>query len=431
MGKVFLIIIVVMLGTSNVFALTLKEALIQTYKNNTELNAERENIKVSQEDLTISKADYLPSASITGSKSKESTNKLTNQSGGDASITDVDPLTTSIKIEQTLIDFGRDAEYKKKKIGINLAEAKLLKKEQDILYKAIEAYSGLILANEKLTINQRNLSLLERQVETDKVRLERGQITVSDLAQSESSLAGAQAQFIQAKNEIVTNKLNYENIIGKISNLKSLEKTSESIVSMPQTLNGAIDLSKQNNPNITIAKLELEQSEKDIEIAESDLKPTATLSLERSYSDDLSSTYDKREKDVLKATVSWPFYSGGKKRVTISKNQSLKTRQRLLLDNAIKTNDTIVATAWANLQFSKSFLDSVRLQVRAAQIANEGITAEYERGSGRTTLDVIQSNTLLLNAKVSLSNSERNYLLAQYNLLKSVGLLNSSYLKLK
>ena len=420
-----------MLGTSNVFALTLKEALIQTYKNNTELNAERENIKVSQEDLTISKSDYLPSATITGSKSKESTNKLTNQSGGDASITDVDPLTTSIKIEQTLIDFGRDAEYKKKKIGINLAEAKLLKKEQDILYKAIEAYSGLILANEKLTINQRNLSLLERQVETDKVRLERGQITVSDLAQSESSLAGAQAQFIQAKNEIITNKLNYENIIGKISNSKNLKKTSKSIVSIPQSLNSAIDLSKQNNLDITIAKLELEQSEKDIEIAESDLKPTATLSLERSYSDDLSATYDEKEKDVLKATVSWPFYSGGKKRVTISKNQSLKTRKRLLLDNAIKTNDTIVATTWANLQSSKSFLDSIRLQVGAAEIANEGIIAEYERGSGRTTLDVIQSNTLLLNAKVSLANSERNYLLAQYNLLKAIGLLNSNYLKLK
>ena len=287
------------------------------------------------------------------------------------------------------------------------------------------------MANEKLTINQINLSLLERQVETNKVRLERGRITASDLAQSESSLAGAQAQFIQAKNEIVTNKLNYENIIGKILNPKSLEKTSESIVSIPQSLNSAIDLSKQNNPDITIAKLELEQSEKDIEIAESDLKPTATLSLERSYSDNLNTTYDKKEKDVLKATVSWPFYSGGKKRVTISKNQNLKTRKRLLLDNAIKTNDTIVATAWANLQSSKSFLNFVRLQVRAAQIANEGITAEYERGSGRTTLDVIQSNTLLLNAKVSLSNSERNYLLAQYNLLKSVGLLNSNYLKLE
>ena len=431
MKKILLVIVFTIISINYAFSVTLTEALIQTYKNNTELNAERENVKVSQKDLIISKADYLPSASITGSKSKEKTNKLTNQGGGDASITDVDPLIATIKLEHTLVDFGRDAEYKKKKIGINLAEAKLLKKEQDIFYKAIEAYSGLILANEKLTINQINLSLLERQVETDKVRLERGQITVSDLAQSESSLAGAQAQFIQAKNEIVTNKLNYENIIGKILNPKSLEKTSESIVSIPQSLNSAIDLSKQNNPDITIAKLELEQSEKDIEIAESDLKPTATLSLERSYSDNLNTTYDKKEKDVLKATVSWPFYSGGKKRVTISKNQNLKTRKRLLLDNAIKTNDTIVATAWANLQSSKSFLNFVRLQVRAAQIANEGITAEYERGSGRTTLDVIQSNTLLLNAKVSLSNSERNYLLAQYNLLKSVGLLNSNYLKLE
>ena len=431
MKKILLIAVFTIISINYAFSVTLTEALIQTYKNNTELNAERENVKVSQKDLIISKADYLPSASITGSKSKEKTNKLTNQGGGDASVTDVDPLIATIKLEHTLVDFGRDAEYKKKKIGINLAEAKLLKKEQDIFYKAIEAYSGLILANEKLTINQINLSLLERQVETDKVRLERGQITVSDLAQSESSLAGAQAQFIQAKNEIVTNKFNYENIIGKILNPKSLEKTSESIVSIPQSLNSAIDLSKQNNPDITIAKLELEQSEKDIEIAESDLKPTATLSLERSYSDNLNTTYDKKEKDVLKATVSWPFYSGGKKRVTISKNQNLKTRKRLLLDNAIKTNDTIVATAWANLQSSKSFLNFVRLQVRAAQIANEGITAEYERGSGRTTLDVIQSNTLLLNAKVSLSNSERNYLLAQYNLLKSVGLLNSTYLKLE
>ena len=431
MKKILLIAVFTIISINYAFSVTLTEALIQTYKNNTELNAERENVKVSQKDLIISKADYLPSASITGSKSKEKTNKLTNQGGGDASVADVDPLIATIKLEHTLVDFGRDAEYKKKKIGINLAEAKLLKKEQDIFYKAIEAYSGLILANEKLTINQINLSLLERQVETDKVRLERGQITVSDLAQSESSLAGAQAQFIQAKNEIVTNKLNYENIIGKILNPKSLEKTSESIVSIPQSLNSAIDLSKQNNPDITIAKLELEQSEKDIEIAESDLKPTATLSLERSYSDNLNTTYDKKEKDVLKATVSWPFYSGGKKRVTISKNRNLKTRKRLLLDNAIKTNDTIVATAWANLQSSKSFLNFVRLQVRAAQIANEGITAEYERGSGRTTLDVIQSNTLLLNAKVSLSNSERNYLLAQYNLLKSVGLLNSTYLKLE
>ncbi len=139
---------------------------------------------------------------------------------------------------------------------------------------------------------------------------------------------------------------------------------------------------------------------------------------------------DEKEKDILKATVSWPFYSGGKKFSTIKKNSNLTTRKRLLLDDAVRTNETHVASAWSSLESSESFLNSVKAQVRAAQIANDGIAAEYERGS-RTTLDVIQSNALLLSAQISLASSEKNYLMAQYNLLKAVGLLNSQYLKLK
>ena len=430
MIRIIFILFLVIFIANQAFAITLVDALNQTYQNNTELNAERENINVSKEDLNITKGEYLPSASITGTKSQEDTNKLTNQSGGDASINDVDPLTTSIKLEQKLIDFGRSAEFKKKKIGLDLAEAKLLKTEQDILYKATEAFTGLIVANEMLKINGRNLKLLQRQVENDKVRLEIGKITVSDLAQSESSLAGAQAQFIQAENDVVTNKLNYENVIGKISDPNGLKKSLKAFVAIPESLSNAIELSQLNNPNIKIAKFELEQAEKDIQIARSDLSPTATLSLERSYSEDLSTTYDEREKDILKATVSWSFFSGGTKIAKVNKNRNLKIRKKLLLDNEIKTNNTNVASAWSNLLSSKSFLASVRLQVKAAENANEGISAEYERGS-RTTLDVIQSNTLLLNAQISLANSESNYLLAQYNLLKSIGLLNSDYLKLK
>ena len=431
MKKIILILISLVFFIPKVFAVTLSEALTQAYKNNTELNAERENIKVSEEDLNISKGSYFPTLTLSGSKSQEKTHQLTNQTGGDASVTDVDPQTTSITIEQTLIDFGRDAEHEKNKIGINLAKAKLLKKEQDILYKAIEAYTGLILANEKFEINQENVNLLERQVETDSIRLERGQVTLSDVAQSESSLAEAQARFIQAQNEVLTSKLNYENIIGSLSNSKSLVKNSTLNFIIPKNLNSAIDLSKKNNPDLTIAKLEYEQSEKDTIIAKSDLSPTAKLSFEKTYSEDLNSTYDEKEKDILKATVSWPFYSGGKNRATYKKNKNLQTRKRLLLDNTTKTNETNVASAWSNFQSSKSLLNSVELQVRAAEIANEGITAEYQSGLGRTTLEVIQSNSFLLNAQISLANSERNYLLSQFNLLKSIGLLNSNYLKIK
>ena len=177
-------------------------------------------------------------------------------------------------------------------------------------------------------------------------------------------------------------------------------------------------------------ELYLEISEKDISIVESDLKPTASVSLEKSYTDDLSSTIGERDKDILKATVSWPFSLGGKNKYKVNKNTNLTTRKRLLLDHIVRTNETNVASAWSNMEASKSFLNSIKVQLKSSKIANEGIAAEYERGS-RTTLDVIQSNSLLLSAQLSLVSSERNYLMAQYNLLKAVGLLNSQYLKLK
>ena len=219
MKKILVLISLSFFYFSNAFSVTLYDALNQTYKNNIQLNAERENIKASEEDVNISKADYKPSLTFSGSKSIEDTNKLTNQSGGDATISDVDPFTTSIKLEQTILDFGRDITLQKNITALDLAKAKLVKKEQDILHKAIDAFTNLILARETLDINSKNLNLLIRQVENDKIRRDRGQITNTDLAQSESSLAGAQAQFAKAKSDLLISKLNYENIIGKISSI--------------------------------------------------------------------------------------------------------------------------------------------------------------------------------------------------------------------
>ena len=430
MIKKFLLITLFISFSLNAYAISLKEALSTAYKNNPEINAERENLKISQEELKISKSGYKPTLTISGSKSKENTKELTNQSGGDASITDVDPLTTSITIEQKIIDFGRDADYQKNIIGIDLAKAKFKKKEQDIFFKAVEAYTGLVLANEKYKINLENVNLLERQVETDRIRLDRGEITVSDVAQSESSLAGAKANLIIAESEVVTNKLNFENVIGPLTDLNSLSSDLAISINLPNSLNNALEVSRKNNPDLIISKLEYEQSEKDIQIAKSDLSPSASISFEKSYSEDLSTTYDEREKDILKATISWPFYSGGKNRAKLNKNKNLKTQKRLLLDSALKTNEAVVASAWSNFLSNQSLLESVNAQVKAAEIANEGITAEYESGIGRTTLDVIQSNSLLLSALITRAESERNFILSQFNLLKSIGLLSSSYLKI-
>ena len=427
----FKIILILIFSLNSVFAETFMSALKKAYNDNPELNAERESLNISEQELKISKGSYLPTITLSGSKSDEETDKLTNRDGSNASITNVDPTVKSITIEQTLIDFGRGAELAKSKIGIDLAKAKFLKKEQDILYKSIQAYTGLVSANEKLKINKSNVNLLDRQVETDRIRLERGNISLSDVAQSESSLAGAQAKLIQAENDFLTSKLNYENIIGNLNDPELLDKSSILEVTLPEELNSVIQISKKNNPDLIIAQLEYEQSKKDTASARSDLAPSATLSFDRSQSDDLSATYDEREKDVLKATVTWPFFSGGKNYANLNKNKSFELQKNLLLKNMTKKNQTDVASAWSNYQSNKSLLNSVRAQVNAAEIANEGIVAEYNSGSKRTTLEVIQSNSLLLDAQISLADSERNYTLSQFNLLRSMGLLNSEYLKIR
>jgi len=430
--KLFFISLVLSLISQNVLATSLFQALKQAYTNNPVLNAERENIQVSKEDLNISKSEFLPTVTLSGSKSEEDTKKLTDRTGANSSITDVNPKSQSVVIEQKIFKgFAGIAGLQKSKIGLILADAKLLKVEQEILYSAIEAYSGLVFANEKLKINEINLNLLERQVETDQARLERGQITLADLAQSESSFAGAQAKFIEAKNETVTAKLEYEKIIGPITDIDSLSKKLDFDLKIPESLNNAIEISKINSPDLIIARLDYEQSEKDVLIARAELSPSATISLSSTKTDDLSSSYDESEKEIAKATISWPIFKGGKNTASLNRSKNLQNRKKLLLDNATRMNDTNVATAWSSLQSSRSLLNSVTLQVRAAEIANEGITVEYESGLGRSTLDVIQSNSLLLSSKISMAESERNYLLSQFKLLQAIGNLSNDYLKLQ
>ncbi len=432
MKNFFLITSLLLLSVTSVTAATLSDALKTTFQNNLELQAERKNLEVQKEVLNISKSDFFPTLTLSGTKSFEDTNKLTNQDGTDASITNTNPMTSSIKLEQTLLDGSeRGTKYEKSKLGLNLSEAQLIKKEQDVFMKAIEAYTGLILAYEKLNINEENVNLLQRQFEIDNARLSRAQITATDLAQSQSSLSGAQAGYIGAQNSIITSKLAYENIIGPINSNEKLKKIYNSEVPLPPSLVDAKKISEQKSPDLIIAEIEYGQSELDVKIARSDLSPTAKLSLERSYTDDLSATYDEREKDVLQATVSWPFQFGGKNKSNINKNLQVKGMKKLLLENAFRNNTQGVTAAWSTLESSKSLLRAVQSQVKAAEIANEGITFEYESGLNRSTFDVLQSRSNLINAKINLAEAERNYLLAQYRLLKSTGLLNSEYLKLR
>jgi outer membrane protein len=295
---------------------------------------------------------------------------------------------------------------------------------------AAKAHIDLLLNKKKLNINLVNIDLLERQVETDQNRLEKGEINLADLAQSESSLAGAKAALIAAQNDLVTSKANFEKVVGKKPQ-ENIQEINETNLDLPKSLAAAYNISNSENPNLQIAKLEYEQSKMDVAIAAAELSPSATLSYKVAEQDDFSSTIQDRTQKTLKATASWPLFAGGNNLFSVKKAQELRNQKELLFQDSKKATETDAANAWSNYQSSKSVLDSIRTQVKAAEIANEGITLEYESGNNRTTLEVIQSQTILLNSRINLANSERNFFVSQFNLISAVGHLTAQKLNLK
>ena len=420
-----ILILIFTLSFSESKANTLLESLQSAYLNNSKLNAERANMRASREEKREAVSEFLPSVTISGYNSAQDNSK------GTLDDLYIEPKERSLLVEQKIFQgFSGVANLQKKRKGQKIGEFKLKKVEQEILLEAAKAHTELLLNRKKVNINLMNIDLLERQVETDQNRLERGEINLTDLAQSESSLAGATAALIAAQNDLVTSRTNFERIIGKkpTENIKEIKEIN---LNLPESLAAAYSISNSENPNLQIALLEYEQSKLDVTIASSELSPSATISYKIAEQDNISSTVQERTQETVTATATWRLFAGGSNAFNLRKFQEIKNQKELLLQDRKKTTETEVANAWSSYQSSKSVLDSIRSQVKAAEIANEGITLEYESGRGRTTLEVIQSRSILLNSRINLASGEKNFLISQFNLLTAVGRLTAKQLNLK
>ena len=173
-----------------------------------------------------------------------------------------------------------------------------------------------------------------------------------------------------------------------------------------------------------IAKLDAMIAEKELAIEKSKLSPTASINYSKSDSRDFSSSIDENDKETLKAEINWPIIKGGKNFSSIKKAKHKKLKSDLLLKDIENEVNTSTANAWSTYQSSESILKSTKSQLQAAEIANEGITLEYDSGSTRTTLDVIQSRALLLNARIDNAKAERDLVISKFKLLDQLGNLS-------
>jgi len=421
--KIILILSLIVF-TEQLQANTLMDSLNSAYANNPKLNAERAGMRASREEKREAISEFLPNVTISGYISEQDN----TMPGSD---TNFEPSEQAMVVEQKIFQgFGGIANYKKKKYGQELGEYKLKKIEQEVLLEATKAHADFLLSKKKVEINLSNIDLLERQVETDQNSLEKGEISLTDLAQSEASLAGAEAKLIAAKNDFVTSKANFEKIIGKKPS-ENIEEIKLIKLNLPESLAQAYRISNTENPDLQISTLEYKQAKLDVIVAGSDLSPYATLKYKIAEQEDMSSTVKDRTQQTVSATATWPLFKGGSNFFNLRKVKELRNQKELLLEDSKKNSETNVATVWSSYQSSKSLLNSIRSQVKAAEIANEGITLEYESGNNRTTLEVIQSRTILLDSRINLATSERNYLISQFDLLASIGRLTAQQLDLE
>ena len=407
----------------------LKYFIIKAIDNNLQLNAERKTLESAKQNKNINRSEFLPSITISGNQTSSTSTNRTNQSGANLADTNLDSESRTISLEQKIFTgFKGVNTFKKSELETQKANLELKKVEQQTILDTAFAYFDYIFKSKNEKFNLANVNLFERQVEFDNARLQKGEITLTDLAQSESSLAGAKAKLIKAKTELLSSKTNFERITReKVPLLENLKEAI--IIDLPNSINTSLELANLRNLELLITKLDYEISIKNLNIERSRLSPSASVTISKSENKDFSQTIDEKDEESIKATITWPIIKGGENISSIKKSVYEKQRSQLLLQDTKDKTITKTSNSWSKYQSSKSVLNATRAQLKAAEIANEGITLEYDSGNTRSTFEVIQSRSLLLDARIDYAKAERDFIVSQFELAQQIGTLSIKLLK--
>ena len=407
----------------------LKFYIEKALKNNLKLNAERKNFDSAKQSKNISRSEFLPTITLSEDQTSSTSSNRKNKNGSNLADSNLDSKNNTLSVEQKIFSgFKGLNTFKKSELETQKANLNLKQTEQQTILNATFAYYDLIFKTENKKFNISNVNLFERQVESDSARLQKGEITLTDLAQSESSLAGANADLINAKTELLSSHTNFKRVIReKVPNAESLLK--KVFLTLPNSLDSSLELANLKNISLLISKLDYEISIKKLNIEKARLSPSASINYSKSESKDFSSAIDEVDQESVKATITWPIIKGGENISAIKKSSFDKQRSELILQDTKNKIITETTNSWSKYQSSKGVLQATRSQLKAAEIANEGITLEYDSGNTRTTLELIQTRSLLLDAKIAFAKAERDYMISQFELVKQLGSLTIQSLK--
>lgn len=410
-----------MLFQGSAHATTLNEALASSYKTNPQMQSAVQALSAVDEEMPSAISGALPTAFATIQRGK-----LNSES----SRTEINSITDTKKIEitQPLFKGGRTFSTIKKANNNILAARESFKiTEQFVLLASVTSYMDVVRDREVFELATNNKLVFEHHLESTKARFEMGELTQTDVAQARAALAKASSELISAQSAFESSKAGYKKNIGE-------EPTEIKIPQNPIKINGNVDeligVALVNNPSIKAAGYELDAAKNDINIKKSTLLPELSAFANKQKQEGQSLISTKSDSSTLGLNLSIPLYQGGAEYADVRRAKRLAGKSSYDLSVVQNNVREEVVRAYQNFKVAQSLIQSNKANVEAAEVALDGIQQEALEGL-RTTIDVLDAQQALFDAKSNLITARRDEIVNSYALIAQLGRLTAADLGLK
>ncbi len=418
----------ILCSVSNVvMADTLKDILAYTYENSLTVTAERAGLKAKDEVVVQAKSGYRPTIQADASIGK-SHNEYTYDNALGTADYDQTPKDLSISFVQPV--FSGLSTYNTVQASKNQVRAgrfSLKNTEQVTLLDATAVYMDVIRDKAVLDLQISNEKVLKKHLESYRKRFKAGELTRTDVAQSEARVSGAVANRIAAEGQLEVSKANFFSVVG--IEAKDLQDVSDSGAVLPTTVEEAIDMALKNNPKIRAAHYAEQSALNIVDAKKGALAPSVDVRGAAGKQKDMTTV---KESDYWQVTANLhvPIYQSGAEYASVREAKQLANQYRILLAKTRQDVRSETTAAWERYQATKAQIQSIKDQIKASKIALDGVIREANVGS-RTVLDVLDAEQEHLDNQVSLTKAHREEIVSAYALLAAIGRMNPDGLDLR
>ncbi|MBR0693150.1 TolC family outer membrane protein [Bradyrhizobium lablabi] len=412
------------LGPMPALADTIEAALVRAYQNNPQLNAQRAFVRSTDENVPQALSGYRPRVALTASAGYQYIDTDIAAGGHGTTV----PRAAGLTVNQSLFNAQTPNRVRAAESQVSSAREGLRILDQGVLLSAATIYMDYLRDAAIVEVQRSNTRVLEQTLKQTRDRFNVGEVTRTDVAQSEAQLAAGKTQQLTAESNLNTTRSNFRRIIG--NEPENLAPGSPVDRFLPATLAAAVELSLIENPNVTAAMFGVDVNFLQVKVNEGALFPSVNLqaSVNQSYEQTLQISRSFNAGAAVQLSV--PIYQAGADYSLIRQSKETLAQQRLVLEQTRDQARANVVTAWGQLVAGKAQVSSAQAQVTASEIALNGVREEAKAGQ-RTTLDVLNAQQALVNARNALVIAQHDRVVASYSVLNSIGRLSPQVLNLR